>query len=673
MSVESKATGSLEAALANASELLSVDPSLAAEQALAILEAAPNHPPAVLLLAVARHYQGELAAALELLQPLAAQQANWAAVHLELGLALGAAGRGDEAIQALLKTVHLKPKHPRAWRFLADHLLATGDSDRGNAAYLRHIQCSTQTPALQQAALAMADNKDIPRAEKLLKTHLKHSPTDVAAIRMLAEVAVRCGENENALKLLQRTIELAPGFSAARYNYATLLHRHNDSQEALVEIEQLLEAEPGNPSYRNLGAVILSRIGEYQRSSDLYKHLLREYPANAKIWLSYGHVLKTQGLTDECVEAYRKSINRDRAFGEAYWSLANLKTFRFSAAELTAMQQQLDKVDLEDENRLHFHFALGKAAEDSNDHGLSFEHYARGNELQRASHDYNAGLNTSRTKRLKKAFSKDLFTARTGSGCKAPDPIFIVGMPRSGSTLLEQILASHSAVEGTTELPVIITMAKDLREEADSDEIAAYADVLGAKSNQELRELGELYLERAQVHRKTDSPFFIDKMPNNFLHIGMIQLVLPNAKIIDARRHPLGCCFSNFKQYYARGQRFSYGLEDMGRFYHDYVELMAHYDEVLPNRIHRVFYEQTVADTEAEVRKLLDYCGLDFEPACLRFFENERPVRTASSEQVRQPIYSEGVEQWRHYEQWLDPLKGALGDVLTAYPVVPAL
>ncbi|MGH8864917.1 MAG: sulfotransferase family protein, partial [Burkholderiales bacterium] len=284
---------------------------------------------------------------------------------------------------------------------------------------------------------------------------------------------------------------------------------------------------------------------------------------------------------------------------------------------------------------------------------------------------YDADQNEIRIRRLKKNFTREFFSDRAGSGCAASDPIFIVGMPRAGSTLLEQILSSHSAVEGTTELPEIISMAKALRAQADSDEIVAYAEVLAAKSAAEVRELGERYLERTRIHRKTDRPFFIDKMPNNFLHIGMIQLVLPNAKIIDARRHPLGCCFSNFKQFYARGQDFSYSLTDMGRFYRDYVELLAHFDEVLPGRVHRVFYERTVEDTEAVVRNLLDYCGLAFEPGCLRFFENERPVRTASAEQVRQPIYRDGVDQWRHYEAWLGPLKESLGMVLEAYPDVP--
>ena len=670
MSEVNAPTGTLDAALANASRLLEASPSLAAEQALEVLKAVPNHPPAMLLLGTAHRRAGNPLAALEVLEPLVQAQASWAAAHFEHGLALAAAGRGDEAIKALRKTVGLQPRHTRAWLALADHLVATGDSQGGDAAYARHIQCSAQDPALQQSAAAMLAN-DIPTAERLLKHHLQQFPTDVPAIRMLAEVAMRLGRNDDAAKLLERCLELAPGFAAARYNYAVLLQRRNDPSGALAQVEQLLKTDPHSPSYRNLCAVILSRIGEYERSSRLYAQLLLEYPANARIWLSYGHVLKTEGRQDECIEAYRRSLAHDAGFGEAYWSLANIKTFRFTAADLSTMRAQLARPAIDEVNRLHLHFALGKACEDAGDHAQAFEHYATANALHRAGHPYDADLNSNRVRRLKTTFTREFFGERVGSGCDAPDPIFIVGMPRAGSTLLEQILSSHSAVEGTMELPEIISMAKELRTQADSQEIAVYAEVLAAKSAGELREMGEQYLERTRIHRKTDRPFFIDKMPNNFLHIGLIQLVLPHAKIIDARRHPLGCCFSNFKQHYARGQNFSYSLTDMGRFYRDYVELMAHFDDVLPGRVHRVFHERMVEDTEAEIRRLLDYCGLPFEPGCLRFFENDRPVRTASAEQVRRPIYREGVEQWRHYEAWLDPLKEALGPVLEAYPAIP--
>ena len=567
---------------------------------------------------------------------------------------------------------NLKPEHAEAWRVLADHLVATGDTEGGNAAYARHIKSATHNPELQQAALAMVRN-DIPKAERLLKSYLKKTPTDVAAIRMLAEVATRVGRNDDARKLLERCLELAPGFTAARYNYALVLHRSNDAGgSARPGAEPLLKADPHNPSYRNLHAVILSYIGEYERALEIYAKLVREYPAHGKAWLSYGHVLKTAGRLVDGVDAYRQSIACDPAFGEAYWSLANLKTFRFTEADLADDARPSSPAqELDDASRVNFHFALGKACEDGADYAQAFENYSKGNTLYRASHRYDADRNSARVKRLKEILTRDFFEERAGWGCQAPDPIFIVSMPRAGSTLLEQILSSHSAVEGTSELPAVLTLAKELREEADAEETIAYAQVLARKSAEEFRLLGEQYMERTRIQRKTGRPFFIDKMPNNFLHVGMIHAVLPNAKIIDARRHPLACCFSNFKQLYARGQLFSYDLVDMGRFYRDYVELLAHFDEALPGRVHRVIYEQIVEDTETEVRRLLDYCGLPFEAGCLRFFENERPVRTASSEQVRQPIYRAGIDQWRHFEEWLDPLKTALGPVLAAYPAVP--
>ncbi len=636
MSGASGPAGTLEVALAHATRLLEREPALAVEQAQEILKVVPNHPPAMFLLATA----------------------------------LQRTGRGDEAIVALQKTVELNPDHPEAWRVLADHLLAVGDAEGADRAYASHIHASTRSPALQQAAVAML-RKDIPRAEALLKAHLMRVPTDVPAIRMLAEVAARVGRSDDARKLLERCLELAPGFTAARHNYAFLLHRNNDAAGALVQVLRLLEADSRNPSYRNLHAVILCHIGEYERSLEIYSQLLREYPAHSKAWLSYGHVLKTAGRQEDGIEAYRRSIACEPAFGEAYWSLANLKTFRFTEVDHSAMRAQLARPELDDASRVNFHFALGKACEDGADYPPAFEHYSKGNALYRASHPYDADRNSARVKHLKQILTRDFFGKRAGWGCNAPDPIFIVSMPRAGSTLLEQILSSHSAVEGTSELPQILTIAKDLRAEADSEQAVAYAEVLAGKSAAELRLLGEQYIERTRIQRKTGRPFFIDKMPNNFLHVGMIHAVLPNAKIIDARRHPLACCFSNFKQLYARGQLFSYDLVDMGRFYRDYVDLFAHFDEVLPGRVHRVIYERIVEDTEGEVRRLLDYCGLPFEAGCLRFFENERPVRTASSEQVRQPIYRDGIEQWRHFEEWLESLKSTLGPVLDAYPEVP--
>jgi len=335
------------------------------------------------------------------------------------------------------------------------------------------------------------------------------------------------------------------------------------------------------------------------------------------------------------------------------------------------MRTQIASAALGPEDRFHFEVALGKALEDAAAYEASFRHYAEGNRLRRQQLRYDADENRAFVDRSKALFTPQFFAARAGAGCTAPDPIFIVGLPRSGSTLIEQILASHPAVEGTMELPDILGIARDLGGRTTPGVPSRYPEILGGLDAGALQELGERYLRQTRVQRHSDAPYFIDKMPNNLAHVGLIHLILPRARIIDARRHPLACCFSAFKQHFARGQGFSYDLTDVGRYYRDYVELMAHMDRVLPGRVHRVIYEQMVADTEGEVRRLLDYCGLPFEAACLRFYENARAVRTASSQQVRQPIYRDAVDQWRHYDHWLGPLRAALGPVLDAYPDAP--
>ena len=669
MTANEDQTGNLSQAMAYARELMEREPQQALLQLSEILAVVPDYTPATLLKTALLRQLADPKEALEQLMPALRTHPDSAEVLFEYALTLSALQRGAEAVAALEKVVATMPDHPEAWRLLADHAAAVGDTDKSEAAHLRHLRCASQNPDLQKAAAAMIANK-LPVAERLLKAYLKAAPTDVTAARMLAEVAVRVGRNDEAQALLEYCLELAPGFSGARYNLAILLHRTNQSNGALAEVEKLLAEDPKRPGYRNLAAVVCSRIGEYERSSEFYQALLEEYPDNAKVWLSYAHVLKTEGKREQCEAAYRKAIERDAGFGEAYWSLANLKTFRFTPDDIKNMNTQVARDSLEVSSRVQFHFALGKSAEDEGNHALSFKHYESGNTLHRSDLNYQSQQNTARAARMKSRFTADFFRDREGMGCTESGPIFIVGMPRAGSTLLEQILASHSMVEGTTELPDIITLAKELRSRATEDEAGVYDGVLARMSRTELEELGRQYLERTRIHRKTDKPFFIDKMPNNFLHIGLIQVSLPNARIIDARRHPLACCFSNFKQYFARGQSFSYSLKDVGHFYRDYVDLMDHYDAVLPARIHRVIYESLVNDTEGEVRSVLEYCGLPFEEGCLRFFENKRPVRTASSEQVRQPIYQSGVEQWRHYDAFLAPLRDALGSALEDYPVV---
>ena len=664
-------TGTIDIALAHTRKLLQIDPVLAAEQAGEILKVAPAHPLAQLLLGSARRLTGDPCGALEVLGTLTSMQPNWAAAHYELGLALGDLYQTEAALKTLRRAVVLKPDLPDAWRAIGDHLVASGDAEGADAAYARHIKASTQDPRLLVAASALVDGR-IAQAELYLRGHLKVFPTDVTAIRMLAEVAARLGRNSDAEVLLERCLQLAPSFNPARHQYAIVLQRQNKAAAALRQIAHLEKLDPRNTSYRNLKAVILVKIGEYQESIEIYAEVLGIHPDNAKLWLMYGHALSTAGRNQEGIAAYRKSIEFAPNFGEAYWSLANLKTFRFSAEEKRAMRAQLARSDLSEDDRLHFDFAMGKALEDDADYGASFEHYANGNRLRRSRLDYVADEMSSFVQESMTLFAKEFFASRAGYGAPDTDPIFVVGLPRSGSTLIEQILASHPSVEGTMELPDILAIAGALAGRRKPSEESKYPQVLADLSAETCRGLGEQYIRDTRVQRKTAKPFFIDKMPNNFLHIGLIRLILPNAKIIDARRHPMACCFSTFKQHFAEGHRYSYSLEELGRYYREYVALMDHFDRVMPGKVHRVIHERLIDDTEAEVHRLLAHCGLPFDAACLRFYENSRPVRTPSAQQVRRPINREGLEQWRHYEPSLSPLAQALGGVVDVYPDTPS-
>lgn len=517
-------------------------------------------------------------------------------------------------------------------------------------------------PRLVRAAVAMNEN-DLPTAEPLLRSLLKDDPFDVRAIRLFAELAGRIGRYNDAENLLRRAIELAPQFTAARANLALVLYRTNRAPEALEELAKVTADDPDNAGHANLQAAAYGRIGEFDEALALYQQVLRQAPNQPRVWMSYGHMLKTVGRQAEGIAAYRKAIELLPVLGEAWWSLANLKTVKFSNDDIAAMQQALARTDLTAEDRWHLDFALGKAFEDRGEAEASFAHYAAGNELRRRRIPYRAEDTTQNVNAAIAAFTPAVVAGLRGKGCTAPDPIFVLGMPRAGSTLVEQILSSHSQVEGTSELSDIGFLARS---------VEGYPETLSALDGDELRRLGEAYLSRTRVQRHTTRPLFIDKMPNNWLHVPFIHAILPNARIIDARRHPLACCFSNFKQHFARGQGFSYSLDDMGRYYRDYVRAMAHFDQVLPGVVHRVIYERMVEQTEAEVRALLAHCGLPFEESCLTFHETERAVRTASSEQVRRPIFRDGTEAWKPFDQCLEPLRSVLGDVLEAYPDAPA-
>ena len=515
-------------------------------------------------------------------------------------------------------------------------------------------------PRLIEAAMALNDNRlDI--AERILKPYLKDDPFDAAAVRMLAELASRIGRIRDAENLLRRAIELAPGWAAPKANLAMLLGRTGRPAEAMDLLDDVFAQEPDDLGNWNLKAATLGRLGDFEEAIAMYEAVLRRAANQPRVWMSYAHLLKTVGRLDEGIAAYRKAIELRPTLGEAWWSLANLKTVRFTEEDVAAMERALAAPGLADDDRFHLEFALGKAMHDAGRVDDAFAHYSRGNALRLKLEPYAPNDVRAAVDRSIAAFTAQAFRDRSG-GCDSPDPIFIVGMPRAGSTLIEQILSSHSLVEGTSELQDIPFLA---RRSGD------YPKGALELTEEERRALGAEYLKRTSVQRRTGKPFFIDKLPNNWLWVPFIQLILPNARIIDARRHPLGCCFSNFRQHFAHGQTWTYDLEHLGHYYADYVRLMAHVDAVLPGQVHRVFYERMVDDTENEVRRLLGYCGLDFEPACLEFYNTERPVRTPSSEQVRMPIYRDATEEWRRYDGYLGPLKGALGAILDAYPNAP--
>ena len=495
-----------------------------------------------------------------------------------------------------------------------------------------------------------------------MKPYLKEDPFDARAIRMLAELAARIGRVRDAEHLLRRAIEVAPGWAAPKANLALLLGRVGRPGEAMGLLDEIFAEEPEELGHWNLKAATLGRLGNFDEGIAMYEMVLRQAPDRPGVWTSYAHMLKTVGRLEEGIAAYRKAIEIQPTLGEAWWGLANLKTVKFTNEDVDAMERALASPGLGEEDRFHLDFALGKAMHDAGRIDEAFAHYSKANALRLKHHPYAPRDVGEFVDESIKAFTAKALSERN-SGCESPEPIFIVGMPRSGSTLLEQILSSHSLVEGTSELQDIPILARR------SGDYPQMALDLG---EDERRALGEEYLKRTSVQRRTDRPFFIDKLPNNWMYTAFIHLILPNAKIIDARRHPLACCFSNFRQHFARGQSWTYDLGHLGRFYADYVRLMAHIDTVLPGRVHRVIYERMVDETEAEVRALLDHCGLEFEPACLEFYKTARAVRTPSSEQVRQPIYRDATEEWRPYDKYLGPLHSALGPVLDCYPDAPA-
>ncbi len=652
--------GEVDLRLISVAALLESDPAAAARAAAQLLAAHPGHRAAALLLGNAQRAAGDAAGALATFQAQAAAQPDSALLQLEVARALLALGRSDGAAAALARATELEPGLAPAWRERSLLDAARGETLDCDRAYARYTALVLEDAHLAEAGSAIAFER-YAAAEALLQAVLARAPGEVAALRMLAWVARAREDYAQAEQLLGECLRRAPGHSAARFDLVQLLSLQQKGAPMLPLLERLLAFDPASFAYRTMQAHAHTLLGDTQRAEQMLRALIAERPDNEQAWLHYGHTLRFSGELAGAIDAYRRSAALKPQFGEAWFSLANLKTVRFSDADAAAMRAQLERSELRDSDRLHFEFALGKAEEDAARYGEAFAHYLRGNALRRAQVRYDPDTSTQLVRRTQALYTREFFAARAGWGCAAPDPIFIVGMPRAGSTLIEQILASHSQVEGTRELPDVIGFALELGLRHHSIRGNAYPQSVARLSRAELAARGERYLAQTRLNRSLGRAHFIDKAPMNFLQVGLIHLMLPNARIIDARRGALACCFANFKQHFQSGVFFTYSLEDVGAFYRDYVQLMAHFDAVLPGRIHRVQYERVVADLEGEVRRLLDYCGLPFEEQCLRFYETRRSVQTVSSEQVRRPIYAEGLDQWRHFEPWLGPLKQALG------------
>jgi tetratricopeptide (TPR) repeat protein len=627
--------------------------------AKALLQTVPENRDVLYLVAVSQRQLGRVGEALTTLERLETLHPDFARLFQERGRCCRLLGKDADATANYQRAVKLNPVLHTSWQALAELHAAAGREEEGAAA-TRQLALLAQLPPPVLAASGMLAEGDIPGAEAVLRKHLASHPRDIEAMRLLAEIGSRLDVLDDAEFLLESVLTFAPDYHLARYEYGVVLHKRHKYAAALEQIGRLLAIDPAHRAYRTMYANICVGLGRHEEALRVFRELSAELPENPELHLSIAHALKTVGRQSQAIESYRTAAALRRNYGDAYWSLANLKTYRFLAQEIERMRAEEAAPGTPRVDRYHLCFALGKAFEDRAEYSEAFRYYQCGNELKKAESRYDASALERALQRQIAVCTREFMDSHRGWGCECTDPIFIVGLPRAGSTLIEQILSSHSQVEGTMELADIPRLAQRLQGRESSDVQPRYPAVLGNLTAEQVKRLGEKYLADTRVYR-TGKPYFIDKMPNNFRHLGLIHLILPNAKIIDARREAMGCCFSNFKQLYASGQEFTYSLEDLGGYYRAYRELMAHWDRVLPGKILRVEYEELVADVEGNVRRILKFLGLPFEPACLEFYRTDRSVRTASSEQVRQPIFREGLDQWQNFESWLRPLRTALG------------
>jgi tetratricopeptide (TPR) repeat protein len=631
----------------------------------AVLQQAPTEREALLCQAIAQRYLGQIPAAFKTLTTLEQHHPRFGRLYEERGRCFVELRQAPQAIQSFLQAVNLNHALPGSWEMLEGLYRMAGDR-KNCATAASQVAILRSLPQEVVLATGLFADGDLEAAEALVRAFLLKHGDHIEAMRLLARIGIAHKVYLDAQVLLAVLLERAPDYRVARQEYAFVLVELHRYQEAREQLDLLLRDEPESVALKTLYAAACVGLGEHARAIELYTELLRGVPQDAEAYLSIGHAEKTLGHAPAAIAAYQQAAACRGEFGDAYWSLANLKTYRFTDAELAQMRAALAAPATTLADRYHLCFALGKALEDRGEYAESFRHYQLGNELKRPECRYRAQLIETNTEQQIQVCTHEFFAARSSWGNPSPDPIFIIGLPRSGSTLLEQILASHSQVEGTQELPNVQQIVSRLRGFGPESGEPRYPRILSTLSAEDLAGLGQQYLDGTRIYR-SGKAHFIDKMPNNFRHVGLIHLMLPNARIIDARREPMACCFSNFKQLFANGQEFTYSIEDIARYYRTYLELMRHWDRVLPGRVLRIFHEDVVDDLEGSVRRMLDFCGLKFEPQCVAFHETKRSVRTASSEQVRQAIFRGGLEQWKHFEPWLAPLRDALGEALRQY------
>jgi tetratricopeptide (TPR) repeat protein len=661
----------------------------------ALLRHAPSQRGALYLSALNQRLLDHSRNALATLDTLERAHPGDSLLFQERGHCHVALGDPARAISSFERAVELNPALASSWTMLERLLSAAGQPQRAGIASQHLSKLRELPPAIVEAGSWFCDGEHA-AAEKLLTNYVATEGRHVEALRLLGRIVQRRGAADQAESLFREVVDSAPGYAAARLDLVRILIERQKYAAALEQVDERLWTAPADSEARFLRATILAGLGRHDDAVAIFRELLAvagasETPQHNHLRIVLGHSLKALGRSDEAVSAYRDATSGQTDIGDAFWSLANLKTYRFSDDEVERMRglEALAGPGLPD--RAHLCFALAKALEDragygeadygEADYGESWTFYERGNALVRAKSGYRPETTEDNARRLIEICSEEFFAARTAAGAADRDPIFIVGLPRSGSTLIEQILASHPDVDGTHELHDVSRIVAELQgaglqgaglPETGADRSgtrhpdARYPELLPGLDVREFERLGRRYLDDTRVYRD-GRPRFIDKMPNNFRHTGLIHLMLPNARIIDVRREPMACCVSNLKQFFARGQEFCYSIDDIARYYRTYLELMRHWNRVLPGRVLHVSYEDVVDDIDASVRRILAHCGLAFDPACLAFHRSRRAINTPSSEQVRQPLFRDGLSQWRHYEPWLGPLREALGDAIVRY------